>query len=239
MEIRQLRFAGNDTLQAALQLLREAKSHCRDAGLEAWQFATSLTALRATGISDSAIRWLIHSGFVRHAVEYTRCRDTTRVFRHTRNLALFPRSCFVLTARGCAIRGDAMTNGRRATAAERLQRESEKASTPVWDQSLHTLYWNGRVLKHFKSEAPNQEALLREFEAARWPPCVSARSFDQFGVRTKERLHESIKSLNRNVGFCLRFTQEGNGTRICWQPASRTLRHPQRTPNAPLDRRIG
>ncbi len=94
----------------------------------------------------------------------------------------------------------------------------DPAPPPFWDAAAHTLYWRRRVVKRFRGEAPNQEAVLAAFQAAGWPRCLAVRLPRAAGVSPKARLHDTIKNLNRGVRPFLRFRQEGNGTRVRWEP---------------------
>ncbi len=87
---------------------------------------------------------------------------------------------------------------------------------PVWDAKRHTLTWGGQVVKHFKSEAPCQEAILAAFQAAGWEACITFEIDAADGVNGKDRLCDAIRNLNRSVRPHLHFSQEGNGSRLCW-----------------------
>src|SRR6266852_9982260 len=60
-----------------------------------------------------------------------------------------------------------------------------------------TLFWRGQPLKHYKAEAPNQEAIVRAFQGKHWQKYVTVSLPQEFEVNTKIRLHDAIKHLNR------------------------------------------
>ncbi len=75
-------------VRATFALLDEAYSRAREMGTDLWDFAITLASLRATGISDTAIRSLISDGYLEHALERTRSNDSKRLFQKTKNLTL-------------------------------------------------------------------------------------------------------------------------------------------------------
>ncbi len=106
---------------------------------------------------------------------------------------------------------------RAAPAAADRGLAPEADPTPSWDAKEHTLTWQGRVVKHFKGDAPSQEAILAGFQAAGWPHCILAASVMPAATRTKRLLRATVENLTRSVEPALRFGLEGNGTRICWK----------------------
>jgi hypothetical protein len=87
---------------------------------------------------------------------------------------------------------------------------------PQWDEKEHTLIWRGQVVKHYKADAPFQEAVFAAFQVAGWPSCVRLELVARNGLG-KDRLRDTIRNVNRSVHRYLRFRLEGNGTRICWE----------------------
>src|SRR5262245_15829036 len=87
-------------LQSALRLLLETNEYSVRPGVPPWEFAVDLQCLRESGASNSQLRWLMASGYVLAASEATRTRSGQRRFERSANLALGPRSCFVLSDKG-------------------------------------------------------------------------------------------------------------------------------------------
>jgi len=92
------------------------------------------------------------------------------------------------------------------------------AKRPHWDIRRHTLWLGRRVLKHFKHQAPYEEAVLAAFEAQDWPPVIEAGTLERGLFKTKAKLRDTIRNLKRGVRPLLHFFQEGSGSRIGWVP---------------------
>jgi hypothetical protein len=87
---------------------------------------------------------------------------------------------------------------------------------PRWDG--HELRFLGVLVKRFKKTAPNQEALLDEFESRRWPRQVEDPLPHIEDVSPVDRLHDAIKRLNRSLDVpLLHFGGNGKGTGVYWR----------------------
>ncbi len=106
----------------------------------------------------------------------------------------------------------------RRGSRNRGQRSAGGARRPAWDAERHTLSWAGRPVKHFRAAAPQQEAILAAFQAARWKSFIPAKEPAAAGLGRKDRLRDTIANLNRSVRPHLAFRLEGGGTRVCWEP---------------------
>src|SRR5438552_19101818 len=82
------------------------------------------------------------------------------------------------------------------------------AKRPRWDARRHTLWLGLRVLKHFKHQAPHEEAVLAAFEAQGWPPVIEAGALERSLFKTKAKLRDTIRNINRGVRPWLHFFQE-------------------------------
>src|SRR5947209_18335913 len=67
-------------LRTGLELLREAYQLAEKLRCTAWEFATSLGTLRDAGLTTTALRWLVCTGHVEHALEKDRGGRGPRVF---------------------------------------------------------------------------------------------------------------------------------------------------------------
>jgi hypothetical protein len=193
-----------------LQQLLAAHEYASELAKDPWQFAVELQSLRAAGLTNSDLRWLVCQGYVAHAVEETQTTDAGRVFHPAPNLALDERSCFILTLAGLAL------------AQNQLPHESVSPPAvepmvvgPHWDGDHRVLYWHGRPLKRYHCDAPNQECVLSVFQAHRWSRSVEVALPDDGGGSYKERLHDAIKNLNRSVRPVLHFRH--SGTLVTWE----------------------
>jgi hypothetical protein len=93
-----------------------------------------------------------------------------------------------------------------------------ETAVPHWDRDRRELCVDGVVVKRFRRAAPNQERLLKEFEARGWPREIDDPLPRTDGIVASERLREAIKRLNRNLPVGpIRFGGDGTGTRVCWR----------------------
>jgi hypothetical protein len=90
-------------------------------------------------------------------------------------------------------------------------------STPKWDCCRHEFRVGGVLVKAFRVPSPNQETILAAFEEEGWPPRVDDPLPPRPDLDSKRRLHDTVKSLNRNQKTRLiRFTGDGTGEGVCW-----------------------
>jgi hypothetical protein len=82
------------------------------------------------------------------------------------------------------------------------------------------LSFNGKVVKHFKWQAVNQELVLVAFEEENWPVRVFDPLAPHPALDAKRRLSDTIKSLNRGQENALiRFRGDGTGEGVIWEAA--------------------
>jgi hypothetical protein len=211
-----------DRWQAALALLLEANDLAHDARRNDWEFAVEIADLEGVGLSKNAIRWLIHKGYARHAVETTRATGQGgRQFRFVDNLVFPSTSCLVLTEGGVRFARELRRGGQRAAAAPAAQATSATTAppeaVPIWDARARVLRFDGRVVKHFKVPAGNQELVLCAFEEEGWPRTIDDPLPPAAGLDAKRRLHDTINRLNRNQKHRLiHFSGNGSGRAVCW-----------------------
>ncbi len=90
--------------------------------------------------------------------------------------------------------------------------------TPTWDSDRQELRFGGRVVKEFKLYSPNQAIILAAFEEEGWPTKIDDPLPHHPDIVPKQRLHDTIKSLNRNQKCPLiRFRGDGTGQGIRWE----------------------
>jgi hypothetical protein len=156
--------------RAALRALLDADAGARELGRDVWDFAVEIRCLRAAGLTHTHLRWLVCKGYAEHRLEYTQRGDPSRLFHTTANLSLSERSCFVLTQAGMDLARQEVCPPTSGNSTEQEGTPPGRTSAtpkelPYWDAGEHTLYWRGRAVKHFKREAPYQEAILAAFQA--------------------------------------------------------------------------
>jgi hypothetical protein len=87
------------------------------------------------------------------------------------------------------------------------------------------------VAKRLHREAPAQEAVLAAFEAAGWPEAVRDPLDPDPETDPKERLRETVKSLNERLRrSTIRFHTDGTGTGVVWKRVARKRAKPPLDP---------
>ncbi len=95
-------------------------------------------------------------------------------------------------------------------------------SSPKWDVDRQEFYYQSQIVKQFKLPSPNQERILTAFEEEGWPPRIDDPLPRHPDLDPKRRLHDTIKSLNRNQkSRLIRFKGDGKGEGILWEPIDR------------------
>ena len=216
---RAVTFEVTPLFQAALSLLLEAYDYAQKLQRSIWDFAVEIHFLRAAGLTNSDLRWLVCRDFVEHAAEMTRTAQDSRVFHRTGSLTFTNRTCFILTDTGAVL-----TRQARDTAA-RSDELLHPAIAPVhsthapqWDKERQELRVEGLVVKQFKVPAPNQELILATFQEEGWPPRVDDPLPPHPDQDSKRRLHDTITTLNRHQKHRLiRFSGDGRGQGVRWE----------------------
>jgi hypothetical protein len=220
-------------IAAGLQLLLQSRHLARDAERDLWEFAVEKEILYSAGTNYSDLRWMICHGIIQHAYEVKEHGGSTRQFSKNAELAFDSRSCFVLTAEGerfaqRSVRqvtgnGEAtMARNGRVRAApvngSRTFSSQPRVSTPTWDGPRHQLRVESTIVKEYKLPSPNQETILAAFEEEGWPPCIDDPLPVHPDLDPKRRLHDTIKSLNRNQRTRrIRFMGDGTGEGVRWE----------------------
>lgn len=89
---------------------------------------------------------------------------------------------------------------------------------PEWDGARHEFRLGERIVKVFKVPSPNQEKILTAFQEEGWPPRIDDPLPPTLSIDPKQRLHDTIKSLNRSQKHRLiRFLGDGSGQGIRWE----------------------
>jgi hypothetical protein len=203
---------------AGLAALREAYEYAGELERSVWDFAVEIQVLRATGMTNSDLRWLVCRELVEHASEITRDFQATRAFRPTGMLTFTKRTCFVLTETGAV-----HTYHVHGAAAQSREPEQPRIATtcsppvPEWDKERQELRLEDHVVKHFKVPAPNQELILASFQEECWPPRIDDPLPPHPDQNAKRRLHDTICTLNRHqIHRLIRFSGDGSGEGVRW-----------------------
>lgn len=229
-------------IRPGLLLLQDAYYYATELEQDIWDFAVEIESLHSAGLTKSDFRWLVCKGFVEHARETTCNGDDGRAFQPTANLSFTKRSCFVLTQAGKSVlegmngvsadtpvwrngQTTAGTNGRpyRLHADQSIDavngHRRSRSERPNWDGERHELRFGEKLVKVFKLPSPNQETILMAFEEEAWPPRIDDPLPLVPEIDPKRRLHDTLKSLNRNQKQRLiRFMGDGTGEGVRWEP---------------------
>ena len=211
----------NPRLWLALALLREALDAAGAAGRDPWEFAIEVGQLRARGLTNTDLRWLLCQGYVEHAQELPGADSGRRSFRAVANLALPEQSCFILTAAGAAVVLRQAEGRLCPSSSVRGKGRAARRPRPRWDGRSRQLCWQGCVVKHFRVPAANQEAILAALEEEGWPDYIDDPLPPADDLDPKARLHDAIKGLNRHqVQPLLQFRGDGTGRGVLWRPTT-------------------
>ena len=93
-----------------------------------------------------------------------------------------------------------------------------RVARPHWDRFRHELRLGRTIVKRFRRPAPNQELILAAFEEQDWPERIDDPLPGSRDVDPRQRLHETIKSLNQCVASAaLQFGGDGTGLGVRWR----------------------
>jgi hypothetical protein len=215
----------------ALVILREALEAALEVGRPSRDFALELSRLQELGVSDTTLRWLLHQRYVEHLWETTKAGRRRRRFRKVPYGHFSSASCFVLSPGGAAQArhlGAAGSPSKRA-AKKRGRKKTRRQKIPHYDAaaSPRVLTYDGKVVKEYRRPAPNQALVLASFEELGWPPRIDDPLPPVPGMDSKQRLHDTIDSLNRRHKHRLiRFFADGTGRGVCWRRLTSSDRSP-------------
>jgi hypothetical protein len=217
----------NLSLQRALAELAHADACARSEGCNPWEFAVEIEHLLAEGLTSSDLRWLVKKGFVEHACEVTRPRDTARRFQSCCNVGFPRRTCFLLTEAGTLLATaqgppapPAPPHDRLPIGSVRTRGADGGPPLPTWDRDRRILRLDGRIVKQFKVPSPTQEAVLAAFDEEGWPAAIDDPLPPHPDQDPKRRLRNTIQHLNANQkNPLLCFRGDGSGERVLWERA--------------------
>ena len=223
-----------DAVLGALRELLKAHEYAFDARFDKWNFAIEINAMTKFGLTDTDLRWLILKDFVQHKREASGQDDLGRCFENVNPLKFQSDSCFVLTSVGVGFAKELLSSAGDAASAISLPIENAPHNTspkPVWDMASRQLRVVENVVKHFRWPARNQELVLTVFQEEGWPREIDDPLVPIGGRQSKERLHDTIKNLNRSQKIrLLQFRGNGTGEGIVWQYAGKACKLPNMEP---------
>jgi hypothetical protein len=212
--------------QRALGLLIEAAEYANQTSSSPWEFATEIRQLGRLGLCENDLRFLVRMRFVDHASEVTIAGNCGRQFQSSGELYFTDQTCFVLTPRGFAAAAIIFNTPEDVSAASSSIPVSSTLQhlapqIPTWDRARHLLIFDGQIIKQFKWQAVNQEAVLSAFQEEGWPARIDDPLAPMPALDAKRRLSDTIKCLNRNQQNPLvRFRGDGTGQGVIWNAAT-------------------
>ncbi len=201
-------------------LLLQAYEYAVDVDHDLWDFAVELTELRRVGLTKTDCRWLICKGWAELARELAPRPGGSRRFRREMGLAFSNRDCLVLSSKGVnVVRRQVRQRGTQLLGSDAALRATwTSRPAPRWDRHRRQLRVGGKLTKQFKLPSPNQERVLMAFEEESWPPRIDDPLPPSKKIDAKQRLHDTIKNLNRNQKHRLiRFMGDGTGQGVRWE----------------------
>lgn len=206
------------SVRSKLSELARASNYAKDAACDSWQFAVEIGNLAALGMMGSDLRWLVMKGYVEYAIETTKPTDSSRQFKPCHNLAFSQKACFVITATGLAFLTSKVADRIGHHFSEYDAPTSNRVDTPFWDREGRILRVDKQIVKAYRVPSPNQEAILAAFQEEDWPRFVHDPLPPVAKLHPKQRLRETIRSLNTNQqNNRIRFQGDGTGERIGWR----------------------
>jgi len=203
----------------ALFKLRDARTTANDLGYDGWKFALELLAILRTGCTETQLRALILLGLVSHAIEVTEIGAYDRQFHPAGPSLIGIRSCFTITDYGVSFLRLTETTQAKLDSQEHMTVHlSSRQLHPHWSADRRELWLADELVKRFTRPAPNLELILSGFQELDWPQQMDDPLPPLSAVDQKERLHDSIKRLNRcQLPAQIKFRGDGSGCGIRWE----------------------
>ena len=208
---------------AGLLQLLNAMDYARDVQRPSWDFAVEIEELRAAGLVNSDLRWLVCKAYAEHAVETTPVGSKRRSFATEGRLTIGRGSCFVLTASGMAFarrarRGEPAGQGENSGPVNGNGHRRVPGRVPDWDPRRRVLSVAGRVVKQYRVPAGNQQLILTAFQELGWQRHIDDPLPPVSGLDPKQRLEDAVSRLNRNQqNRLIRFHGDGTGRGLWWE----------------------
>lgn len=217
----------------ALACLLRAREYADEVESDPWKFAVEWRLLRARGLEETDVRYLVARGLVDLRREISRRGAFERTFIAHDVPHLSSDTAFVLTAAGisfCRLLGEngesplvsdsqhTSTSPSSLTAPQVAASDENVAPVkPHWNRDRRELTFRGQLVKCYRVPSPNQELILSVFQEEEWPEFIDDPLPPHDNLEPHRRLQATVKSLNRHQNDRLiRF--RGNASRIFWKP---------------------
>ena len=181
----------------------------------------SLRQLYAAGVSADVLVWMLYHGHIEHLGSTPATSNGGGTAERAANSLITEASSFVLTEAGEAFADQFLADVLAPAGSKDFRRAWGLLRTgrlvPHYEREQRIFCWGQQILKHFRQPSPNQEIVLCSAEEPGWPTW-----FDDPLPRgrgdAKQRLHDTIKDLNRRQRpYLVHFKGDGTGTRIGWE----------------------
>lgn len=190
--------------------MKEATEMAQRFNRDRWDFSIELQQLLDLGTPTHVVRMLVCDGWLEHQREVP--SEEGRKFVAASDVSLQNGSCFVLTDKGFSVANTIDLIENKTTNA--TAKEFNKSPTgPSWDSELREFWVGEQVIKRFRWRAANQERVLEAFAEKGWPSRIDDPLARDEKICPKQRLHDTIKCLNRkhlSEGL-VRFKGDGTG----------------------------
>lgn len=209
----------DEELKATLHTLRQLNAYAKQKRVRLDSFAVSINDFRLWGHSEMQLRILVMEGVLIHIKETTVGLSRSRKFENGGTNAFEKSSCFLLSESQDETIGGLLARdgyeGKRPSSAPSIDLDS---TSPFWDPRHRKLMYSGKLVKHFRCPAHNQETILSAFQEEEWPPRISDPLPPSNASDSKQRLHDTIRSLNRNqANSLIKFGGDGTGEGVVWE----------------------
>ena len=194
--------------QGAIHELVRAHSYSDECGSDCWEFAVEIGELKRGGLWNSDMRLLVESGHLSHAEEVTTRSSQRREFAQNPALTFSKSTCFVLTESGRDLFQSMFG----------IEDDGVDVTRPHWDIEKRELLVGKALVKRYRCPALNQETVLGVFQEEGWPRRIDDPLPPLSGQEQKRRLHDTIKSLNKNqIKHLIKFRGDGTGEGVIWE----------------------
>lgn len=215
----------------ALSNLLRAREYADEVGVDPWKFAVEWRLLRARGLEETDVRYLVARGLVEFRREISLPAAFERTFVQHDVPRLSSDTAFILTPAGISF-------CRSLDSAEILPLPADPDRTPItptsfpaaphfatppqtlkphWNPDRRELTYGGKLVKCYRVPSPNQELILNVFQEEDWPEFIDDPLPPDEDIDAVSRLQATVKSLNRRqLNRLIRFHGNG-GKKVIWK----------------------
>ena len=220
-------------MSAGLELLLKASEFAADLAEPVKEFAVEIRRLRAVGLTECHLRWLLRKGFIEHFFDSTLPGESGRSLRPLPTLRFLKSSCFALTDAGIRLTVDIQASAQMRSGNEADTPEHGNGVCPIWTKELRQLSFNNTIIKKYQGPARNQERILSAFEEEHWPQSIDDPLPPLPGVESVDRLNKTIYRLNRSLHPPLIHFSCNGGDSVQWGSTLVDTVPPLMTPRRP------